>query len=69
MLYAARSTVGMTGKQLGSKGDWCASQISCLAIVTKQEKAIPYSTNVRGIVDCIEQIVVDTDRRIVVNWF
>lgn len=53
MLYAARSTVGMTGKQLGSKGDWCCSQISCLAIVTKQEKAIPYSTNVRGMYDGI----------------
>lgn len=49
IVYCAKAMLGKTGKDVASKGQWCASFVSCCARTVGQSAAIPYNTGVKTI--------------------
>ena len=55
IVAAAKAMKGKSGKDVASKGQWCASFVSCCAETVGQSKAIPYNTAVKSICDGIKK--------------
>lgn len=55
IVRAAKAMKGKSGKNVASKGQWCASFVSCCAETVGQSKAIPYNTAVKPICDGIKK--------------